>query len=307
MLAANKDTGKVRWRVDRPNAKTEGYATPAIYTPPQGKPLLIVSGAYRVDAHDMETGENKWFSVGQGIYPVGSPVLSGDLVIAVGEGSEKSPFPAWEKMAQLDTDKDGKITREEFSKDAEMKDHFGYVDDNSDGLITQAEYQARVDEYMTEHGLTGNRIGGDLVWRYKKTFSYIVTPLLYRDILYLVKDGGIITSLNPKTGEVLKAGRSPEAIDEYFASPVGADGKIFIVSHSGKVTVLKADAQWEVLSVSDLGETVQATPAIAGGRISCAVTRRSIASVRRRDRGIGELQAHKASTRASTAIQGDPP
>ena len=85
--------------------------------------------------------------------------------------------------------------------------------------------------------------------------------------MYLVKDGGIITSLNPKTGDVLKTGRTKDAIDEYFASPVAADGKIFLVSHSGKVTVLKADAQWEVLSVSDLDEPSQATPAIADGHI----------------------------------------
>ena len=48
---------------------------------------------------------------------------------------------------------------------------------------------------------------------------------------------------------------------------MAADGKIFLLSHSGKVTVLKADPQWEVLAVNDLDETSQATPAIADGRI----------------------------------------
>jgi len=48
---------------------------------------------------------------------------------------------------------------------------------------------------------------------------------------------------------------------------VAADGKVFLLSHSGKITVLKADAQWDVLAVNDLDETAQATPAIAGGRI----------------------------------------
>jgi outer membrane protein assembly factor BamB len=106
-----------------------------------------------------------------------------------------------------------------------------------------------------------------VVWRYKKSFSQVITPLIYRDVLYLVTDGGIITTLNPKTGDVYKAGRTKDAIDQYFASPVGADGKVFLVSHSGRITVLKADPQWDVLSVSDLNETAQATPAIADGRI----------------------------------------
>ena len=268
MLAIEKNTGKVRWRVERSNAKTEGYATPAIYTPAKGKPKLIVSGAYRVDAYDLETGESTWFAGKQGVYPVGSPVLHRDLVVAVGEGSEQSPFPSWQSTLQrLDANKDGRLSHEEFDKDAYMKDHFGYLDADNDGYVTQAEYQQKVDEYVTEHGVTGNRIGGETQWRYKKTFSYLITPLIYRDVLYLVKDGGIITSLNPNTGEVHKAGRSPEAIDEYFSSPVAADGKVFIVSHGGKVTVLKAGAQWEVLAVNDLGETTQSTPAISNGRI----------------------------------------
>ena len=95
----------------------------------------------------------------------------------------------------------------------------------------------------------------------------MITPLIYRDVLYLVTDGGVIITLNPKTGDVYKTGRTKDAIDEYFASPVGADGKVFLLSHSGKITVLKADPHWEVLSVSDLNETSQATPAIGDRRI----------------------------------------
>jgi outer membrane protein assembly factor BamB len=82
--------------------------------------------------------------------------------------------------------------------------------------------------------------------------------------MYLMKEGGIVSSLDPVSGQVLKQGRTPNALEEYFASPVAADGKIFLVSGSGKVTVLKADAQWEILATSDLGEEVWATPAIAG-------------------------------------------
>jgi hypothetical protein len=48
---------------------------------------------------------------------------------------------------------------------------------------------------------------------------------------------------------------------------VAADGKIYTVSQNGKVAVLKAGAQWELLSVNDLAEECWATPAIAGGRV----------------------------------------
>jgi hypothetical protein len=82
-----------------------------------------------------------------------------------------------------------------------------------------------------------------------------------------MKEGGIVSSLNPATGEVLKMGRIPEALDDYTASPVAADGKIFMVSVSCKVTVLKAGAQWEILATNDLDEECWATPAIAGNSL----------------------------------------
>jgi hypothetical protein len=83
----------------------------------------------------------------------------------------------------------------------------------------------------------------------------------------MVKTGGIVTSLDPATGRLLKEGRSPGALGEYFASPVAADGKVFLASVEGKVTVLKASGQWEVLGVNDIGEEIYATPALSGGRV----------------------------------------
>jgi outer membrane protein assembly factor BamB len=58
-----------------------------------------------------------------------------------------------------------------------------------------------------------------------------------------------------------------DALGEYYASPVAGDGKIYLASLEGKVTVLKAGADWEVLSTGDLGEAVVATPAIADRRV----------------------------------------
>jgi hypothetical protein len=55
--------------------------------------------------------------------------------------------------------------------------------------------------------------------------------------------------------------------DRYYASPVAADGKVFIAAHSGTVAVLKAGAEQELLAANALGEEIFATPAIAGRRI----------------------------------------
>jgi outer membrane protein assembly factor BamB len=95
----------------------------------------------------------------------------------------------------------------------------------------------------------------------------IPAPLVYQDVFYMVRDGGVVTALNPANGKLLKQGRSPEALGEYYASPVAADGKVFLANVEGKVTVLKAGPQWDVLRVNDLGEEIHATPALDHGHI----------------------------------------
>jgi hypothetical protein len=83
----------------------------------------------------------------------------------------------------------------------------------------------------------------------------------------MVNDSGILISFDPKTGDVLKQGRLKGAIDKYFASPIGADGKVYLIGQGGTLSVVRAGRDWEILAVNELGEEVYATPAIADGRI----------------------------------------
>jgi outer membrane protein assembly factor BamB len=83
----------------------------------------------------------------------------------------------------------------------------------------------------------------------------------------MINDSGILTSFDPATGSVLKQGRLKGAIDKYFASPVGADGKVFLISQDGTVSVVSAAADWQILAVNALDDEVFATPAISDGRI----------------------------------------
>jgi outer membrane protein assembly factor BamB len=95
----------------------------------------------------------------------------------------------------------------------------------------------------------------------------VPSPLLYEGIVYLMKEGGILTALDAGSGEVLKQARIPGAVEPYFASPVAADGKIYLLGHAGHLTVVKAGREWEVLAVNDLDDECQATPALADGRV----------------------------------------
>ena len=90
---------------------------------------------------------------------------------------------------------------------------------------------------------------------------------MYRGLLYTIKDGGILTALDAETGAILKQARLPDAIDSYYASPVAADGKIFLASENGRLAVVKPGREWELLRVNNIDEPCYATPAIAAGRI----------------------------------------
>jgi outer membrane protein assembly factor BamB len=92
-------------------------------------------------------------------------------------------------------------------------------------------------------------------------------------VLFCCKDGGIVTSLNPRTGKAYKSTRSPGTGD-YYASLVAGDGKVFLANKEGKVTILSAEPQWKPISSSEFGEGIYASPAIAEGKLYLRTTGR---------------------------------
>jgi len=274
LIAVDTRNGKVRWKTNRANP-VEAFSTPVVYTPEKGAPQLLVFGSHALDAYALDTGERLWW-VGQlGYFPKGVPVLGRDMVYVSAPGSDQPMMPSFEEnLKKYDANGDGRIHRDEMKSEPYIQEHFGWVDSNGDGYMDEREYDFIRSAASAGHGLAAVRLGGTgdrtasgVVWRNKKAYPNVPAPLLYKGVLYGVKTGGIITALDPSTGEVLKAGRTEAAMEEYFSSPVAADDKVFLVSESGKVTVLRAGANWEILAVNDLGEECWATPAIADRRI----------------------------------------
>ena len=273
IIAVDTRNGKELWKKSRPNF--EAYSTPAIYRPKDGPAQAIVLGSQSVDAYSLDKGERLWWVTKIGSYPKGVPVMGTEMVYVIGEGADEPFLPPFDEMLkQFDADKDQRIHRDEVKSQKEALEHFGWLDANSDGYIERTEHDFVRNSTTSGHGLTAVRLPGqgdltssNIVWQLKKAYPGIPAPLVYRGVMYLMKEGGIVSSVDPASGQVLKQGRTPNALEEYYASPVAGDGKIFVVSGSGKVTVLKADAQWEILATSDLDEEVWATPAIAGGNL----------------------------------------
>ena len=273
VVAVDRKTGQQRWRQDRAGA-VDGYATPMVFRPASGPAQLIVVGSNRLDSYAIDSGENRWWLPIGSNGAMGTAVTQGDTIYVATSGSADPWLPPWEEvLKKSDADKDGRVSLQETAKD--LVDHFGFFDHDGDGFVSDKEWALMRAYGIGEFGAIAVRPGdarGQLApsavaWRFTKNLPYIPAPLLYKDVFYLVKDGGIITSLDARTGKLLKQGRSAKALGEYYASPVAADDKVYLASTDGKVTVLKAGGEWQVLGLNDLGEEIHATPALSGGRV----------------------------------------
>ena len=128
----------------------------------------------------------------------------------------------------------------------------------------------------SRNGMVAMRLGGvgdmtaqSLLWRYDRAVPQLTSPLLYQGVLYMINDGGIVTAFRPSTGELIDRQRLHGAIDDYYASPVAAEGKVYFVGVSGKVAVAEvvAGGELQLTVVNDLGSPSAATPALAKGRL----------------------------------------
>ena len=273
LLAVDPKNGKTIWKADRPDS-VHSFSTPIAHG---GQ--LIVPGSYQLDAYDISTGKVVW-RVGGLTYQVKSvPVIGGDTLYfngwaPGGEASERMELPAFAEMIRLhDKNGDGKLSKDEVPKPSHPG-NWEMQDLNKDGLFYKRDWQYYSMRRTSSNATMAIRLGGKgdvtnthVLWRYEKSLPDVPAVLLYRGVLYLVRNGGILQTLDPATGKLLKQGRLPQALDEYYASPVAGDGKVYFISRNGNVSVLEAGTQWGVAASADLGEEVFATPAIADGHL----------------------------------------
>jgi len=184
-------------------------------------------------------------------------------------------------LKQYDKNKDGKIQLSELTGDS-LNDKIMYrifksIDKNTgngDSEVTEEEWNKAFNAGEHAGGLVRTRLNGagdvtktNVLWRYTKGIPYVQSALIYNGLLYMIKSGGILTVFDPETGKVLRAARLKDGIGEYYAQPVAGDGKVYFISEGGKVGVIKAGADWEMLSSGEVDGSVVATPAIADSRI----------------------------------------
>ncbi len=105
-----------------------------------------------------------------------------------------------------------------------------------------------------------------IAWSHRRRGNYMQTPIVYGKHVYLCSDSGVMSCLDAGTGRYLYRHRLGVGAG-FTASPVAADGKIYLTAESGEVVVVAAGPKYEVIAVNDLGETCLATPAISQGEL----------------------------------------
>ena len=106
-----------------------------------------------------------------------------------------------------------------------------------------------------------------VAWTYEKGTSYIPSPILYGDYVYLISDAGLLTCLDVKTGAVKYEGGRPPVPSTFIASPVAFGGHLYLTSTDGDTFVVKAGPVHEVVRTNEIDEQVYASLAPAQGRL----------------------------------------
>jgi len=277
LIALDARTGKVIWRTARPNS-VRSYATPMVWTN-AGRKQLVVAGSLELAGYDPANGEKLWWVNGLARIVIPAPVVAGDTIFMAswapgGDSSAKVTLDPWKSaLEKWDKNGDGKLSKDEIT-DRNVLDRYNRMDLDQGGSLDQTEWERqaaifrRAENAVLAIKPTGR---GDLtekavVWKYQRGIPYVPSPIVHNGILWMVKDGGIVTRLETASGRLLSDERLPGA-GSYYASPVVGDGKIYFASEAGVVSVVANEPDWRVISSYKIDGKIFGTPVLNSNRI----------------------------------------
>jgi outer membrane protein assembly factor BamB len=277
LAAFDRASGRQLWKVARPEA-VRSYATPTIWTH-DGRSEVLVAGALRLTSYDPGEGKPLWWVNGLARIVIPTPVPAGPLVYMAswapgGDSGKRITLLPWEAaLAKWDANHDGKLSKNEID-DREVLDRFYRMDMDQDGTLNQQEWERHADVFRRAQNamLAIKPVGrGELdektiVWKHSRGIPYVATPVLDQGVLWMVKEGGIVTKLDAASGELLQEERVP-GFGNYFASPVAGNGMVYFASESGTVSIVASERAWRLISSHDFHEKIYATPCLNRDRL----------------------------------------
>ena len=284
LVAVHKRTGAVVWRVERPEMR-RGFGTPIVWDH-HGVSDLVVPGTIWLKGLDPQNGEERWRVSGLARITCTSPVVGDGVLFTASwttggdRSADRITMPKFDAvLAERDLDHDGKLNYSELPE-GPIKQRFKHLDGNRDLLVDRTEWESMADifarvenqAFAVKPDSQGKLSDSTVLWRFKKGLPYVASPLYYQGRLYLAKNGGMATCLDPQTGKPFYQEERLGATGDYYTSPLGAAGRVYFMSQRGVVTVVKAGDSFEVLGQNDLGEVVQASPAVVGSTLYLRTT-----------------------------------
>ncbi len=300
VMALEGATGEPIWETPRPYNRS-AWSSPMIWRHAQGTELVVL-GNGRVYGYDLATGQELWYVTGFAREPITVPVAgNGYLYVAVsmrgGRGDEElDPEPFWTAMLQFDQDGDGRIAKDEITKDFTLpfrpelplghpgfgfplpddpaqrrkrqEGLFSWRDKNKDGVWTEQEFTDDMKVGTGKPHLMAIRPGGrgdvtetHVTWDLNRGIPEIPSPVFHRDRLYMVRAGGVLSCINTETGDVVYRERLGAA-GPYNASPLIAHDHLYLFSGKGVFTAVSCGDTFTKTHQIDLDAAISATPAM---------------------------------------------
>ena len=129
------------------------------------------------------------------------------------------------------------------------------------------------ESFYQKQGIKAIKLGGEgdvtiehFLWGSTDNVPHVTSPLIYKNRVYMIRSGGILSCFQADKGNLLFYERIGAA-GAYFASPVASNGRIYFASRNGIITVIEADSELKILDRNDLDEIISATPAIVDNKI----------------------------------------
>lgn len=271
--------GEELWRVPRPRA-ISGHCTPVVHRTDSGAAQVVLPGSYLLDAYDLLTGERAWWVRGLPSEMKSVPVLlDGTLWIhgysaPINDLGKQIELPAWGvALKRLDAGGDGSIAPQELEHEI-LRNWFTFYDLDQSGELNEREWAALRDNLAAVNAAMAIRVGGEgdvtgsaVLWKQHRSIPQLPSPLVAGGVYYMLADqGGLVTALDPSTGERVAKERLSQGVDSYYASPVATAEHVYLLSEAGILSVLPAGSL-EPSHTADFGESCYATPALEDGAI----------------------------------------
>jgi outer membrane protein assembly factor BamB len=254
-------TGKLLWEKQLGQMQTRnGFGegnSPALH----GDTMVVIwdhEGADYILALDAATGKEKWRKERD------EPTTWATPHIVIHEGRAQAVVPGTNKMISYDLATGNVVWQTSGLTANQIPSPV-----SGDGMVyAMGGFRGNMARAVKLSDAKGELTGPPgLVWSYDKDTPYVPSPLLYRGGLYFLKtNSGVLTYMDAPSGQPKYTERLA-AVPNVYASPVAADGRVYVTGRDGTTVVLAAGPKLEVLATNVLNEPMDSSPALVDGDV----------------------------------------